>query len=96
MHTDTRPGLVTSRTPCNIYLSPYLSGQRICCPGTVELLIKAVTEVTDKDLQVSIDTSPKTLLLRYRREMLEDELTLVTRRRRHYLTLVRIPDTEGP
>ncbi|KAJ7024931.1 hypothetical protein C8F04DRAFT_968411, partial [Mycena alexandri] len=58
---------------------------------SVEAIAKRVIEAVDADLQFDIDHLKKTHLLRNRLELLDDKLTMVTRRRRHYLTMVPIP-----
>ncbi|KAJ7483525.1 hypothetical protein FB451DRAFT_1029037, partial [Mycena latifolia] len=58
---------------------------------TIDAIISKVAEVVDADLQFDIDHLQKTHLLRNRLESVEDKLALITRRHRHYLTLVTIP-----
>jgi hypothetical protein len=59
----------------------------------IEAISKKVVEVVDADLQFDINFLQKTHLLRNRLEKADDSdtLSLVTRRRRHYLTMVPIP-----
>ena len=59
----------------------------------IEAITKKVVEAVDADLQFDINFLQKTHLLRDRLELAEDSktLALVTRRRRHYLTMVVVP-----
>ncbi|KAJ7658090.1 hypothetical protein B0H17DRAFT_955354 [Mycena rosella] len=58
---------------------------------TIDAIIAKVLEVVDANLQFDIDHLQKTHLLRNHLETVEDKLELVTRRRRHYLTMVLVP-----
>ncbi|KAJ7128788.1 hypothetical protein C8R43DRAFT_897142, partial [Mycena crocata] len=58
---------------------------------TIEAISKKVVEVAEHDLQFDIDNLQKTHLLRNRLESADETLRLVTRRRRHYLTMVLVP-----
>ncbi|KAJ7142485.1 hypothetical protein C8R44DRAFT_602888, partial [Mycena epipterygia] len=77
--------LSTLPTPIHIAPADFLS------VPTIEALRKKVAEVVDTDFQLDIDHLKKTHLLRNRLESVEDKLSLVTRRGRHYLTMVSIP-----
>ncbi|KAJ7435445.1 hypothetical protein FB451DRAFT_1062622, partial [Mycena latifolia] len=57
----------------------------------IEAMLKKVGEIGDADLQYDIDHLQKTHLLRNRLECVDDSLTLVTRKLRHYLTMVAVP-----
>ncbi|KAJ7031290.1 hypothetical protein C8F04DRAFT_898677, partial [Mycena alexandri] len=73
-------------TPIRIVPADFL------CAATIDAISKKVVEVVDADLQFDIDNLQKTHLLRNRLESVEDKkLALVTRRRRHYLTMVPVP-----
>ncbi|KAJ6536218.1 hypothetical protein B0H19DRAFT_1271009 [Mycena capillaripes] len=62
------------------------------CAETIGDVKKKVISVVDADLQRDIDILVKTHLLRNRLEMCDQQsLTLVTRRLRHYLTMVTVP-----
>ncbi|KAJ7685887.1 hypothetical protein B0H17DRAFT_941069, partial [Mycena rosella] len=58
---------------------------------TIDTIIAKVSEVVDADLKFNIDHLQKTDLLCNRLELVKDRLQLVTRRHRHYLTLVLVP-----
>ncbi|KAJ7150825.1 hypothetical protein C8R43DRAFT_1191268 [Mycena crocata] len=58
---------------------------------TIDAIFKKVVEIADADLQFDIDNLQKTHLLRNRLESADETLRIVTRRRRHYLTLVVVP-----
>ncbi|KAJ7112784.1 hypothetical protein C8R43DRAFT_1091472 [Mycena crocata] len=77
--------LCTLPTPIRIFPADFL------CPETIDAIIKKVAEVVDADLQFDIDHLQKTHLLRNRLEHVDESYALVTRRRRHYLTMVTIP-----
>ncbi|KAJ7137429.1 hypothetical protein C8R43DRAFT_893660 [Mycena crocata] len=77
--------LSTLPTPIRIAPADLLS------VDTVSAIAKKVAEVVDADLQFDIDHLQKTHLLRGRLELVDEKLSLVTRRRRHYLTMVTIP-----
>ncbi|KAJ7456855.1 hypothetical protein B0H11DRAFT_2243748 [Mycena galericulata] len=77
--------LRTLPTPIRMTAADFLS------PLSIDAIIKKVMEVVDADLQFDVDFLQKTHLLRNRLETVEETLTLVTRRRRHYLTMVMIP-----
>ncbi|KAJ7753051.1 armadillo-type protein [Mycena maculata] len=77
--------LRTMPTPIHISAADFLS------PLTVDTIIKKVVEVVDADLQFDVDFLQKTHLLRNRLETVEEKCILVTRRRRHYLTMVHVP-----
>ncbi|KAJ7206242.1 hypothetical protein GGX14DRAFT_367259 [Mycena pura] len=74
-------------TPIRIAPGDYLS-----IPA-IEAITKKVVEAVDADLQFDINFLRKTHLLRNRLEYVEESetLSLVTRRRRHYLTMTLIP-----
>ncbi|KAJ6481804.1 hypothetical protein C8R45DRAFT_831137 [Mycena sanguinolenta] len=63
------------------------------CLQSIDAIAKRVEEVVDADLQFDIDRLQKTHLLRGRLEVIEEtgDHTVVTRRKRHYLTMVPIP-----
>ncbi|KAJ7454295.1 hypothetical protein B0H11DRAFT_2325025 [Mycena galericulata] len=77
--------LRTLPTPIRMMAADFLS------PLSIDAIIKKVMEVVDADLQFDVDFLQKTHLLRNRLETVDETLTLVTRRRRHYLTMVMIP-----
>jgi hypothetical protein len=60
---------------------------------SIPIIDDIVVEATDADLQFDINFLQKTRLLRDRLELAGDSntLALVTRRRRHYLTMVAVP-----
>ncbi|KAJ7220580.1 hypothetical protein GGX14DRAFT_354227, partial [Mycena pura] len=74
-------------TPIRIAPADFLSAPAI------DAIMKKVVEAVDADLQLDVDCRQKTHLLHNRLEFVEDSkaLMLVTRRRRHYLTMVTIP-----
>ncbi|KAJ7877339.1 hypothetical protein B0H13DRAFT_1631796, partial [Mycena leptocephala] len=74
-------------TPIRIVPADFLS------IPTIDAIAKKVAEATDADLQFDINFLQKTHLLRDRLELAGDSntLALVTRRRRHYLTMVAVP-----
>ncbi|KAJ7877143.1 hypothetical protein B0H13DRAFT_993473 [Mycena leptocephala] len=74
-------------TPIRIVPADFLS------IPTIDAISKKVAEATDADLQFDINFLQKTHLLRDRLELAGDSntLALVTRRRRHYLTMVAVP-----
>ncbi|KAJ7245740.1 hypothetical protein C8J57DRAFT_1725083 [Mycena rebaudengoi] len=77
--------IMLRRLPTAIEVTP----DELLCADSVKSLINQVTKVADSDLQYDIDNLCKTHLLRNRVESSEDKsLTLVTRRLRHYLTVV--------
>ncbi|KAF7360730.1 Reverse transcriptase domain-containing protein [Mycena venus] len=59
----------------------------------IDAIAKKIAEAVDADLQFDINFLQKTHLLRNRLELVEESrsLALVTRRRRHYLTMVHVP-----
>ncbi|KAJ7230972.1 hypothetical protein B0H12DRAFT_219425 [Mycena haematopus] len=63
------------------------------CLQAIEAIAKRVEEVVDADIQFDIDGLQKTHLLRGRMEVIEETgaHAVVTRRKRHYLTMVPIP-----
>ncbi|KAF7355921.1 Reverse transcriptase domain-containing protein [Mycena venus] len=75
--------------PTPIRIAP---GDFLSVPA-IEAITKKVVEAVDVDLQFDINFLQKTHLLRNRLEYVEASktLSLVTRRRRHYLTMVPIP-----
>ncbi|KAJ7182993.1 hypothetical protein C8R43DRAFT_850116, partial [Mycena crocata] len=77
--------LSTLPTPIHITPADFL------CVDTITAIAKKVAEVTDADLQYDIDHLQKTHLLRNRLELVDENYSLVTRRRRHYLTMVTVP-----
>ncbi|KAJ7217825.1 hypothetical protein GGX14DRAFT_357510 [Mycena pura] len=75
-------------TPIDVGPDDLLSAER------VDAVKKEVVSVVDADLQRDIDNMVKTHLLRNRVELVDHEtgtLSLVTRRLRHYLTMVVVP-----
>ncbi|KAJ7613347.1 hypothetical protein DFH06DRAFT_1014941 [Mycena polygramma] len=80
--------LRTLPTPIRIGPQDFLSSDAL---GAIT---KKVVEVVDADLQFDIDFLQKTHLLRHRLEYGDGDsssLSVVTRRRRHYLTMVHVP-----
>ncbi|KAJ7165537.1 hypothetical protein C8R43DRAFT_878210 [Mycena crocata] len=77
--------LSTLPTPIRITPADFL------CVETITAIAKKIAEVTDADLQYDIDHLQKTHLLRNRLELVDDNYSIVTRRRRHYLTAVTVP-----
>ncbi|KAJ7887948.1 hypothetical protein B0H13DRAFT_2342185 [Mycena leptocephala] len=80
--------IMLRRLPTSIHVQPddLLDIKRI------DAVMKRVVQVVDMDLQRDIDRLVKTHMLRNQLEMGDDRsLTLVTRRLRHYLTMVAVP-----
>ncbi|KAJ6563636.1 hypothetical protein DFH09DRAFT_1035242 [Mycena vulgaris] len=77
--------LRTLPTPIRVAPADFLSIPNI------EAIMSKVVEAVDADLQFDIDHLQKTHLLRNRLEAVDETLSLVTRRRRHYLMMVAVP-----
>ncbi|KAK7023212.1 reverse transcriptase domain-containing protein [Favolaschia claudopus] len=76
--------IVLGRLPTPVLVTP----ADFLCPDSILAIQKRVVEVVDGHLQMQTDVSYRSILLHHRLELMNDALTTVTRRRRHYLTLV--------